>query len=89
MQRTVYRQSFTAIGWIGLALAVICPMALSALWTEKLNATLPFQEPSSFLMTLVATGCLLGPILVLVGREYYAVAAKTPEPAEPPKPGSW
>lgn len=89
MQRTVYRQSFTAIGWIGLALAVICPMALSALWSKKMSATLPFQEPSSFLITLVATGCLLGPILVLVGREYYAVTSKSIEPEAPPKPGSW
>lgn len=89
MQRTVYRQSFTAVGWIGLALAVICPMVLSALWSSKMSATLPFQEPSSFLMTLVATGCILGPILVVVGREYYAVLGKSVEPAAPPKPGSW
>lgn len=66
-----YRQRLTGIGWLGLALLIICPAWLGMLYFQLIAARYSYQEPSAGLMLALAIGATVSPVMILVGREYY------------------
>ena len=61
----IYRQRFTAYGWVGVALFILCPIVTFLIISSR--------NPNEILMLIFGIGGLLSPALILIGREYYQV----------------
>lgn len=73
----IYRQRLTPIGWAGLALAVVCPIASAAISHDWLTS--PYAAPpNAVYAAALFVGMVIAPVLILIGREYFPVAI--PEP---------
>lgn len=80
---TIYRQRLTPLGWAGLVLAIVCPIVSAAISHDWLTS--PYAAPPNVVYAAaVFVGMVLAPVLILIGREYFPVAA--PEPAAEVRP---
>lgn len=64
----IYRQRFTAYGWVGVILFLVCSISTFLLLSSR--------NPNEFIMFVSVIGGLMSPALMLVGREYYQVKTK-------------
>lgn len=79
----VYRQRLTPLGWLGLALAIVCPIASAAISYDWL--TTPYAQPPNVVYAAALfAGMVIAPVLILIGREYFPFTA--PEPVVAPQP---
>jgi hypothetical protein len=83
---SIQRYRFTPLGWLGAALFILptpiaawisSPTKLSpgeAMFKKTLaevSGTIPYEGPSLFVLTLLATSTLVGLVMLLVGREIH------------------
>ncbi len=83
---SVQRYRLTPLGWLGAALFVLptpiaawisSPAKLSpgeAMFKQRLaeiSGTIPYEGPSMFTLTLLATSTLIGLVMLFVGRVIY------------------
>ncbi|MFC4624236.1 hypothetical protein ACFO1V_03170 [Daeguia caeni] len=83
---SVQRYRLTPLGWLGAALFVLpTPIAAWISSPAKLSpgedmykktlaevsGTIPYEGPSLFVVTLLATSTLVGLVMLLVGRELH------------------
>lgn len=71
----IYQHRLTEIGMYGAAMAIICPIILSALLPDYLFASR--DKPSSALIIILALASQIGLLLIFVGREYRPVSSIT------------
>jgi hypothetical protein len=77
----VYRQRLTPTGYIGAAICIVAPMALGAAFSVR--------NPEPVLLALLFAVSVIGPILVLIGREHYAYKATEQAVARHYDPKPW
>lgn len=81
----VYRQRLTPLGWAGLVLAVICPIASAMLSYDWLTS--PYgRAPNVVYVAALFAGTVIAPVLILIGREYFPFTAPEPQMASETKP---
>jgi len=83
---SVQRYKLTPVGWLGAALFILptpvaawisSPKQLSggeAMFKQRLaevSGTVPYEGPSFFVLTLLATATLVGLVMLFVGRELH------------------
>lgn len=84
---SVQRYRLTPLGWLGAALFVL-PTPIAAWISSparlspgeavlkktlaEVSGTIPYEGPSLFVVTLLATFTLAGLVMLLVGREVYS-----------------
>lgn len=69
----IYRQRFTATGWIGATLLVFGPMLAGYIISEYLGSP-SYRRPHEIWIAVSASLAPIGALLALVGREYYDAA---------------
>lgn len=81
----VYRQRLTPLGWAGLVLAVICPIASAMLSYDWLTS--PYGRPPNVVyVAALFAGTVIAPVLILIGREYFPFTAPEAQAISAPKP---
>lgn len=66
-----YRQRFTGKGYLGATLTLLAPIVWGVVVSAGSNA---YSETSPLGLALAGFMAILGPMLMLVGREYYDAA---------------
>lgn len=92
---TLVRQRFTGLGWVGVVLIFLSPLATAFIVSINLNAIAratffdsPIPDFTSLYLALGFLG-LIGFVFIIIGREFYAFtsANQTVEPlSEKPQP---
>lgn len=80
----VYRQRLTPLGWLGLALAIVCPLASAAISYDWITS--PYAQPPNVVyVAALFAGTVIAPVLILIGREYFPFTAPEPQMASAPQ----
>lgn len=80
----VYRQRLTPLGWLGLALAIVCPLASAAISYDWITS--PYAQPPNVVyVAALFVGMVVAPVLILIGREYFPFTAPEPQTASAPQ----
>ena len=81
----VYRQRLTPLGWLGLALAIVCPIASAAISYDWITS--PYAQPPNVVyVAALFVGMVIAPALILIGREYFPFTAPEPQATVAPPP---
>lgn len=81
----VYRQRLTPLGWFGLALAIVCPLASAAISYDWITS--PYAQPPNVVyVAALFAGMVVAPVLILIGREYFPFTAPEAQAISAPKP---
>lgn len=71
-----YRQRFTDAGKIGLVMMIAAPIIYGIVLALQEQARSAWDRPSDLWLGIPAILALIGPALLLVGREYYDATAE-------------
>lgn len=71
-----YRQRFTDTGKVGLVMVIAAPIIYGIVLAMQEQARSAWDRPSDLWLGIPAILALIGPALLLVGREYYDATAE-------------